>query len=412
MTIVIPPGSLEWLAIGVAPCPATRDNRTFPAGTPARSSTRPAARMQILLVEPSPELAVAACAVLGLVVGNRLIGPIVRLSDGEPLRATSACPGCGFWLPRIRRVPVFGWLWLRGRCPLCARPLGAWMPVVEIGTAAVFAACAWLLLAVDAHGIAPRVPETPPLVRLAYHLVLIALLVAATGTDLRRYVVPDAITLPGTVFAIAASASFGALQLAPLWTEWPAPPGFHSLRQEVLPEWIALHPHWHGLAAALAGSIVGAGLIWLIRAVSRTLLGYEALGFGDVTLMGMIGAFVGWQPSVLIVLLAPLTGLAAAAVVRLTSHRTVLPYGPWLCLATLIVAGGWRWIWMFELETAPRERLMFREFFGDPVLIGIVGGIALVALVVLLGLLRLYKSLPVAPRRPPDRSGPPIERRP
>ncbi|MEX0717377.1 MAG: A24 family peptidase [Planctomycetaceae bacterium] len=352
--------------------------------------------MQTLLADPAPELAVAACAVLGLIVGNRLIGPIVRLSEGDPLRAPLACSECGFWLPRIRRVPLFGWIALLGRCPVCGRWLGAWMPLVEIGTAALFAAFAWLLPTAEAHRIAPEISHAPPMVvRLAYYLVLIALLVAATGTDLRRYVVPDAITLPGTVFAITASAAFGGMQLAPLWTEWRAPMGLRALRQEVLPEWIIAHPHWHGFAGAMAGLIAGAGLVWLIRAVSRTLLGYQALGFGDVTLMAMIGAFVGWQPAVLIVLFAPLTGLVAAMVIRLTSHRTMLPYGPWLCLATLIVAGGWRWIWMFELETGPRERLMLREFFADPVLIGIVGGISLVALVVLLGLLRMYKSLPV-----------------
>lgn len=356
--------------------------------------------MQTLLAAASPEMAIAACAVLGLFVGNLLIGPIVRLSDGDPLRAPLACSHCGYWMPASRRLPVIGWLIRRGRCTVCHAPLGAWIPLVELATAALFALFAWLLLVEGAHRIAPELPHPPPpLVRLAVYLALIALLVAATGTDLRRYIIPDAITAPGALFAMTASVAAGSLQLAPLWTTWRSPPGVRALRHDAIPEWIAAHPHWHGIAASLAGLVAGAGLIWLVRVVSRWLLGREALGFGDVTLMGMIGAFVGWQAAILIVLLAPLTGIAAAGAVRLATVRTVLPYGPWLCLATLIVAGGWRWIWMFELETGPHERLMLREFFGEPELLAIIGGVAFAALVVLLGLLRIYKALPVGQRR-------------
>ncbi|MEX0702721.1 MAG: A24 family peptidase [Planctomycetales bacterium] len=345
------------------------------------------------------DLPIVFSAVAGLVIGNWLAEWIVRLTEEQPVAGGLACPRCGLQCSRMRRIPLAGWF-LRGRCRGCGGPVARWMLAVEIGNGILFAAFAWLLLVAWCHDIEPHGENEPSesLARLVHYLVLIALLVAATGTDLRRYVVPDQITLPGALFAMAMSAAFGSQQLTPVWMEWRSPAGLPQLRYAELPEWIAAHPHWHGFAASLAGLIAGAGLVWLVRAISRLLLGREALGFGDVTLMGMIGSFVGWQAAVLIAMLAPLTGIVAATAVRLTSHRTMLPYGPWLCLATLIVIGGWRWIWMFELETGPREKLMLRELFGDPALLGILGGISLVALVLLLGLLRSYKSIPVGRR--------------
>ena len=79
----------------------------------------------------------------------------------------------------------------------------------------------------------------------------------------------------------------------------------------------------------------GAGLIWLARIFGSAALGREAMGFGDVTLMGMIGAFLGWQTCPIIFFLAPLAGLVLGVVQLILRRGSEIPYGPFLCLAAL-----------------------------------------------------------------------------
>ncbi|MCL0324223.1 A24 family peptidase, partial [Escherichia coli] len=79
-----------------------------------------------------------------------------------------------------------------------------------------------------------------------------------------------------------------------------------------LPDWMKNHPHLHGLAWSLAGMLAGGGIIWLGRVSSRLILGQPAIGFGDVTLMAMIGAFIGWQPVLCAMAVAPVCGVILA----------------------------------------------------------------------------------------------------
>jgi leader peptidase (prepilin peptidase)/N-methyltransferase len=187
------------------------------------------------------------------------------------------------------------------------------------------------------------------------------------------------------------------MHLIPVWIDWN---NVDPIAGPYIPNWIKLHPHWHGLAFSLVGLATGAGVTWLARLISRWVLGMEALGFGDVTLMAMIGSFIGWQPVTVVFLLAPVCGITIAIVVRFTQGRIVLPYGPFLSAATLVVLLSWRTIW-----TATRE------LFGHgPTLVGlalgIVGGMAF-----LLGMLRLYRAIPVERRTPgsPGESRSPVE---
>jgi leader peptidase (prepilin peptidase)/N-methyltransferase len=228
--------------------------------------------------------------------------------------------------------------------------------------------------------------------RLFYHQALLALLIVATAIDLDQYLIPDQITVPGILVGISIATCLGNMHLIPVWVDWNH---VNPIEGPYIPEWIKLHPHWHGLAFSLAGLVTGAGVTWLARLIARWVLGMEALGFGDVTLMAMIGSFMGWQPVTVIFLLAPVCGIAIAIIVRFAQGRIVLPYGPFLSAATLVVLLSWRTIW-----TATRE------LFGHgPTLVGlalgIVGGMAF-----LLGLLRLYRAIPVE-RRTPGRSDEP-----
>ncbi len=102
-----------------------------------------------------------------------------------------------------------------------------------------------------------------------------------------------------------------------------------------------------GLMSALIGMATGMSLIWGGRLIAGFVLDREAMGFGDVTLMGMIGAFVGWQNTILIFFLAPCIGLGFGVVHYLAGRGKELPYGPFLCLATALIVIAWKAVWDF-----------------------------------------------------------------
>ena len=247
-------------------------------------------------------------------------------------------------------------------------------------------------------------PDVRPLelwwrLRPVFHAVLIVLLAAATATDLKTYWILDSVTLTGMVLGLGLATLSGDLQLCHVWVDWNAE--IPQLRGPYIPAWLGDHPHWHGLAWSATGLIVGAGLTWAARIAAAWLLGQESLGFGDVTLMGMIGAFVGWQAAVLVFLLAPLCAIVFGLLVRLFYSRRYVPYGPYLSLAAVLLLFFWRRIWMLEWPPATeaagrgvRSVFALRRLFGDwqglLILAGMMGG----GVVLLLGAWRLYRSLP------------------
>ncbi|MBX3434173.1 MAG: prepilin peptidase [Pirellulales bacterium] len=111
--------------------------------------------------------------------------------------------------------------------------------------------------------------------------------------------------------------------------------------------WLRGGPGWAGLYAALVGMLGGGAMVWGVRLVGSWALRREAMGFGDVTLMMMIGAFVGWQACVVIFFLAPLAGLLVGISQILLRRGDEIPYGPFLCLATLAVVVRWADVWNF-----------------------------------------------------------------
>jgi leader peptidase (prepilin peptidase) / N-methyltransferase len=118
--------------------------------------------------------------------------------------------------------------------------------------------------------------------------------------------------------------------------------------------WLAPAANWAALLTALVGLAAGGGLIWVVRVIGTAVLKREAMGFGDVTLMAMIGAFVGWQAAIMIFFLAPFLGLAIGVVQRIANGEREIPYGPFLCLATVGVMVNWfaTWDWarkIFEM---------------------------------------------------------------
>ena len=283
------------------------------------------------------------------------------------------------------------------------RPRQGWMSIA-LGLA-------WLLLGgAMILGGCQQIPYVAPDAagrwgRVFYHGVLVALMLAATWYDRRHTEIPDGITVPGMLIGLGCATLSGDLQMIHLWMDWnPVAEHLHG-GDVVIPEWIREHRHWHGLAWSAAGLACGGGLPWLVRSVSGLVLGREALGLGDVTLMAMIGSFVGWQPVLFIFLLAPFCGLVVGLLARVLTNRPFVPYGPFLAAAASVVLLAWRWIWLFP-PNSPRGGFAVRNLFGDAVSLAILGGTALAAFCLLLVIVRLYGAIPVR-GRDDDRSGTP-----
>lgn len=109
--------------------------------------------------------------------------------------------------------------------------------------------------------------------------------------------------------------------------------------------WIYGGANWESLLSALIGMAFGGGLVWAFRIVGSQALGQEAMGFGDVTLMAMIGSFVGWQASLVIFFLAPAAGVFIAVTQWLLTGRKDIAFGPYLCMGALFLILNWGWIW-------------------------------------------------------------------
>src|SRR5262249_29470547 len=196
--------------------------------------------------------------------------------------------------------------------------------------------------------------------------------------------IPDEITITGMILGLGLATGVTNMQLMQVWVDWNQ---VDFIRGPYIPDWIKSHPHWHGFIYSLAGLLIGAGITYAGRRVARCRHGMEARGFGDVRLMGMIGSFLGWQPMVFVFLLAPLVGIAVALTLRLAKQRHVVPYGPFLSAASVLVLFIWRWLW------TPT-----REIFGHwPTLTGLAV-LVTAGLAALLGLLRLDRAIPVERR--------------
>ncbi|MBI1310712.1 prepilin peptidase [bacterium] len=224
--------------------------------------------------------------------------------------------------------------------------------------------------------------------RAAGHLILLTLLLAATSTDLRDYIIPDQITLPGTAFGLLLATVSGDTQIMHLWVDWNDP--LAGIAGPAIPGWIAEHRYLHGFAWSVCGLAAGGGITLLVQRLSALILGQEALGLGDVTLMMLIGSFLGWQAVLIVFLLSPLCGLAFGLTVRFTTNKSYVPYGPYLAMGALLTLLGWRWLWTLELAHV----FSVCRLFGDPTGLAMLAGIALAGFIVLLGGVRLFRAIP------------------
>jgi len=146
--------------------------------------------------------------------------------------------------------------------------------------------------------------------------------------------------------------------------------------------WFAGGDHWLGLLSGLVGMATGGAVVWAVRIIGAIVLRREAMGFGDVTLMMMVGALLGWQACPIIFFSAPAAGLVLAIVNLVLHGDKAIPFGPFLCLATLFVILFWGHIW------AAGEMI-----YGVGWLVPAVLTVCFVLLGVLLGILQGLKAL-------------------
>ena len=250
-------------------------------------------------------LATSTAFICGLMVGSFLNVCIWRLPAEEQIvKGRSHCRSCQHLIPWYDNVPMMSFLLLRGKCRFCGARISWSYPAVELATGILFAG---LLYRFGATAVT------------AFYAVFAAALIVATVIDAREMIIPDEITKPG----LGVGLIFSFLV-----------PALHGTASR-----------WEGLWAGALGAFVGWGIVFLMAAAGKRLfrkklrsIGEEdAMGGGDLKLMAMVGAFIGW-PKVLLVnlFLAPLVGSVVGLALRLREGRDLMPYGPFLALGTLV----------------------------------------------------------------------------
>ncbi|HWZ82392.1 MAG TPA: prepilin peptidase [Terriglobales bacterium] len=230
-----------------------------------------------------PILAVTIFA-LGLAFGSFLNVCIYRLPLGKSVVAPrSACPHCEKFIPLYDNLPVLSWLLLRGKCRNCKEPISPRYLVVELLTGLMFLGC------YSHFGLTFAMLKC---------IVLGYLLLGLIFTDAETKLLPDALTLPGVVLGILFSL------LVPV----------DDLASRILPGLVSLPVSgdlsWRlwSLADSALGAAVGASFLYGAAAIYLRARGVEGMGFGDVKLMGLIGAFLGTKLTVLTIFAASLAG--------------------------------------------------------------------------------------------------------
>ena len=233
----------------------------------------------------------ALVALAGVVMGSAVSALAWRVPRGRSwVSGRSACPSCGVTLRPVELVPLLSFLVTRGRCRSCGSPIGWRYPLTELLCGG------WAVLVFLKVGLVPALP---------FLALWGFLMVALMWIDLDFQLLPDALTFPGTLIALAAVL--------------PGPGG-------------AMH--------AFYGMLVGSGLLWLLAWGYLRLRNQEGLGGGDIKLAAMFGAILGWKLTLITMFLAAFAGTVWGAVLmvrRIGGGQTALPFGTLLCPAAMVV---------------------------------------------------------------------------
>lgn len=227
----------------------------------------------------------------GAVIGSFLNVCIYRLPREESVAwPASHCPSCRQGIAVYDNIPILSYLILRGRCRFCQAPISIQYPLVEAANAIGYVVVFWMF-GFTAEACA--------------YAALTSALIVVTGTDLSHTMIPDAVTLPGILIGLLCAAL-------------------------VLPITVV---------DSFVGILVGGGLLWFLAWISPYVFGKEGMGGGDIKLMAMVGAFVGWQPVLLAIMIGSFlgsvvgVGLIAAGVMR---REQYIPFGPFLAVGSIL----------------------------------------------------------------------------
>ena len=249
---------------------------------------------------------------LGACIASFLNVVIWRVPRGESVSSPpSHCPKCGSPIPWWCNLPIVSWIVLRGRCRSCREGISFRYPLVEFIGGVLFLAAFW------------RYGYFAPLA-----WVWISLVVVGSFIDFDHMLLPDFVTVGGMIYGAAVSVAFWAVKAF-------TPYHFHNFAAQNF-EIPVLH--------SILGLLLGFGLLWLVRFFGTIAFKREAMGLGDVFLMGAVGAIFGPVAVVATLILSALYGsIIGTAMIALNKTRlgkyTSIPFGPYICLGCLT--------WMF-----------------------------------------------------------------
>lgn len=269
----------------------------------------------------------AVVLVAGAVFGSFANVVIHRLPLGVSIvRPGSRCPECRGTIRWYDNIPVISYLWLRGRCRACRASISLRYPLVEICMAVVSVAS--LMRALSWAGLGASVPGL--LALWAFVFAFCFLLVVITFIDLEHWRIPPVLSMPGAVLGVLLAAGAGDLTGV-------------------------------GVVASLAGAALGSLPLVLLIEGYRRLAGREGMGYGDVFLMAMVGAYLGYASLPFVFFASSLQGLLVAVPAVLARGRPTppweapdsgsprglrhapIPFGPFIALAALewLFFGEW-----------------------------------------------------------------------
>jgi leader peptidase (prepilin peptidase)/N-methyltransferase len=230
---------------------------------------------------------IAGAVLLGLCVGSFLNVCILRLPHDQSLvRPRSTCPNCKQPIAWRDNIPVFSWLWLRGKCRWCHARISLQYPLIEALVGVIFGA------ALLAYG---------PTLQAVSAALFGTLLLGIAITDARHYLIPDEFSLGGLVIGLLLALGNGV-------------PGFLE---------------------ALLGAAVGFGLLWAVARAGQWVFKEEAMGGGDIKMMAMVGSFVGWRGVLLTLFAGAALGSLIFVPLSLKKKRLV-PFGVFLAVGAVV----------------------------------------------------------------------------
>src|SRR5678815_3154493 len=265
----------------------------------------------------SPVFGYVVAGIFGAIIGSFLNVVVHRVPLEESIVfPNSRCPSCGGAIAFYDNIPVLSYVVLGAKCRHCKEHISIRYPAVELLTAALFVAVAWH------DGLSAALP---------FDLVFASALLTLVFIDAEHMILPNVITYPGIVFAVVARIAIPYLTGTFHFDDVP------SLSHGALAN---MPIGVVSLAGALIGALIGGGSLWLMGWTWEKLRGIEAMGLGDVKMMFMVGAYLGWRLTILTIFVGVLSGsvigIALMARKRERNMQMLLPFGVFLGIGSII----------------------------------------------------------------------------